>query len=99
MLRQALSELLAKLARIETLLEANLREKTVKEYYTTAEVAEIVGKAEYTVREWCRTGRVLATKKNYARGPHPEWLIAHAELQRLRNEGLRPVSAPAVGGR
>ena len=67
-----------------------VREKTIKEWYSTAEVASLVGKAEYTVREWCRQGRVRATKKSYARGSHPEWLIAHDELTRLRSEGLLP---------
>ena len=86
------SELLARLTRIETALQLLVREKTVKEWYSTAEVAALLGKSDYTVREWCRLGRVLASKKAHARGAHPEWLIGHAELQRVRNEGLRPVA-------
>jgi hypothetical protein len=54
-------------------------------------VAPLLGKAEYTVREWCRQGRVRAAKKSYARGAHAEWLIDHEELQRIRNEGLLPI--------
>ncbi len=88
-----IGELFERLSRIEAFLATLVREKTVKEWYTTAEVAALVGKAEYTVREWCRQRRILASKKAYSRGAHPEWLIGHAELQRLRNEGLRPVAA------
>jgi transposase len=73
-------------------LQTILREKTVKEWYSTAELAALLGKSEYTVREWYRQGRVRATKKAYARGPHPEWLVGHEELQRLRNEGLLPIA-------
>ena len=84
--------ILDRLAGIEAAVQVLAREKAVKEFYSTAEVAAAVGKAEYTVREWCRQGRVRATKKAYARGAHPEWLIDHDELTRLRNEGLRPIA-------
>jgi transposase len=84
-----LEAVMAKLAQIEEVLVSLVREKTIKDFYSTAEVAKLVGKSEYTVREWCRGGRVQATKKAYARGAHPEWLISQAELTRLRNEGLR----------
>ena len=79
-----------RLTRIEEALQTLVREKTVKESYSTAEVASLLGKSDYTVREWCRQGRVLASKKAYTRGAHPEWLISHEELQRVRSEGLRP---------
>jgi hypothetical protein len=88
-----LEAVMAKLAQIEEVLASLVREKTVKDYYSTAEVAKLVGKSEYTVREWCRAGRVLATKKAYSRGAHPEWLISHTELTRLRSEGLRPLGS------
>jgi transposase len=86
------NELLERLTRIEAALQTLLREKTVKEWYSTAEVASILGKSDYTVREWCRLGRVSASKKAHARGAHPEWLIGHKELQRLRNVGLLPLA-------
>lgn len=90
-----LTLMLERLSRIEAALQSLVREKTIKEWYSTAEVASILGKSDYTVREWCRLGRVTASKKAHARGAHPEWLIAHAELQRLRNEGLRPPARPS----
>lgn len=47
-----------RLDRIEELLRLLVEEKTVKEWYTTAEAAKILGKAEWTFREYCRLGRV-----------------------------------------
>jgi len=83
-------EILVRLERIEMALNTIIDQRTVKEFYTTAEVARIVGKAEFTVREWCRLGRVVAEKRPCGRGLTKEWIISHTELQRIRNEGLRP---------
>jgi hypothetical protein len=80
-----------RLDRIEGLLTAILEQRTIKDWYTTAEVAEIVGKAEFTVREWCRLKRVHAKKRNCGHGQSKEWIIAHAEVQRIRTEGLLPL--------
>lgn len=84
-------EVIERLTRIEAALQSLVLERTIKEFYSTAEVAALLGKAEYTVREWCRQNRVSATKKPYARGVHSEWLISHDELQRIRATGLRPI--------
>ena len=83
-------ELLARLAKIETLLASLVEQRTVKEWYSTAEVAAILGKAEFTVREWCRLGRVHAQKKKSGRGVASEWIVSQGELTRVRNEGLLP---------
>ncbi|MFO0850782.1 MAG: hypothetical protein U0871_19830 [Gemmataceae bacterium] len=83
-------ELLTRLTKIETLLTSLVEQRTVKEWYSTAEVATLLGKAEFTVREWCRLGRVHAEKKKCGRGPASEWIVSHAELTRVRNEGLLP---------
>jgi hypothetical protein len=83
-------EILQRLDRIEMALNTIIDQRTIKDLYTTAEVACILGKAEFTVREWCRLGRVLAEKRQCGRGTSKEWIISHAELQRIRNEGLRP---------
>jgi len=87
-------ELLARLTKIETLLASLVEQRTIKEWYSTAEVATILGKAEFTVREWCRLGRVHAEKKKSGRGATSEWIISHAELSRVRNEGLLPDPRP-----
>ena len=87
-------ELLERLDKIEALLATLVEQRTIKEWYSTAEVAEIVGKAEFTVREWCRLGRVHAEKKKCGRGSTSEWIVSHAELTRIRNEGLLPDPRP-----
>lgn len=83
-------EVLARLAAIEAMLAALVEQRIVKEWYSTAEVAAVLSRAEFTVREWCRLGRVRAEKKKSGRGPASEWIISHAELTRVRNEGLLP---------
>lgn len=88
-------ELMERLVRIEEVLQTLLREKAIKEWYSTAEVAALVGKAEFTVREWCRKARIRARKKSYSRGAHAEWLISHEDLQYFRNHGLLPISSNA----
>ncbi|HUY90313.1 MAG TPA: helix-turn-helix domain-containing protein [Pirellulales bacterium] len=85
-----IGELLGRLARIEATLEQLLQQKTAKDWYTTDEVAEILGKAPFTVREWCRNRRVKAAKRDCGRGNAREWVISHEELTRIRNEGLLP---------
>ena len=83
-------DLITRLDRIEAALVLLVQERTVKEWYSTAEVAKILGRAEYTVREHCRQGRIRAKKKPCGRGKGGEWLVGHEELTRLRNEGLLP---------
>ena len=85
-----LGEVLDRIARLEAEIERLVQQRTIKEYYTTAEVAQLLGKADFTVREWCRLGRVQATKRASGRGLCREWIIAHAELQRIASEGLLP---------
>ncbi|MFO0807561.1 MAG: helix-turn-helix domain-containing protein [Gemmataceae bacterium] len=69
--------------------------RTDKASYTTGEVAKLLGKRPFTVREWCRLGRVNAFKANCGRGGEVEWRIGHEELERIRNDGLLP--APSAG--
>jgi len=87
-------ELADRLDRIEELLTTLVIQRTVKDWYTTAEVAALLEKAEYTVREWCRQGRIRAKKKPCGRGKGGEWLVSHEELTRLENEGLLPLPRP-----
>ncbi len=61
-----------------------------KEWYTVGEVSAILGKAEFTVREWCRLHRVNASKRDCGRGNSQEWIVSVDELKRIQNEGLLP---------
>lgn len=83
-------DLADRLARIEAKLDSLIEVRTEKEYYTTAEVATRLGRAEFTVREWCRHGRIYAEKRACGRGNSREWMISHEELQRIASEGLLP---------
>ena len=86
-----LHSVIAALGRIEEQL-AELRSKqTIKDFYSTDEVARRLGKAEFTCREWCRLGRIHATKRFSGRGKHPSWAISHTELLRIEKEGLLPL--------
>ena len=79
-----------RLERIEEALRLLVEQRTVKDWYTTSEAGAVLGKAEWTVREWCRLGRVNADKRHCGRGKSQEWIISHAEIERIRNEGLLP---------
>ena len=83
-------ELATRLDRIEGMLAALVERQAIKDYYSTDEFARIAGKAEFTVREWCRLGRIRAEKRRSGRGAHPEWVISHQELMRYQKEGLLP---------
>ena len=79
-----------RLDKIEQMLTLLVQRQTVKDWYSTTEIAGLLDKAEYTVREYCRLGRIRAKKKLCGRGKGGEWLVSHEELTRLKNEGLLP---------
>lgn len=85
------SQILERLDRIETALEMLVKQRPQKEFYSTGELASLMGKAEFTVREWCRNGRIWASKRECGRGNTKEWMISHEELVRIQNEGLLPM--------
>jgi hypothetical protein len=85
-----MAPVLARLDQIQSTLAALLERETIKEWYGTDEFARLVGKAEFTVREWCRHGRVKAEKRNSGRGAFPAWVVSHQELLRYQREGLLP---------
>ncbi|MBB3209055.1 hypothetical protein FHS27_004891 [Rhodopirellula rubra] len=83
-------EITSRLNRIESLLSTLIKKEKPRDYYTTAEIAKILGKAEFTVREWARNGRIWAEKRQCGRGRSREWMISHVELERIQDEGLLP---------
>ena len=89
----ALAAMCDRLERIERMLADLVTAKTVKDWYSTDEVADVLGQAPYTVREWCRYRRVRAEKRASGSGKARPWMISHAELTRIRNEGILPLNA------
>jgi hypothetical protein len=79
-----------RLDRIEAMLVVLVERQQVREWYSVEEFARIVGRAEFTVREWCRHGRIHAEKKDSGRGAYAAWVISHAERLRFQREGLLP---------
>lgn len=63
-----------------------------REWYTTEEFSRLAGRAEFTVREWARRGRIRAQKKDSGRGKHTGYAISHEEWLRFQREGLLPAS-------
>lgn len=84
------SEVLQRLSAIEAAIQSLARARDAQSYYSTEDAGKILGKSAFTVREWCRLGRVHAVKRPCGRGPNQEWMISHDELQRIRSEGLLP---------
>ena len=82
-------------ARLESLLievrDLFVHQRTFKDWYSPVEVADILGKKPYTVREWCRLQRVKARKRPTGRGDADEREISHDELERIKNHGLLPI--------
>lgn len=82
-----------RLQKIEVMLAVLVERQQVRDWYSTEQVAQALGKAEFTVREWCRRGRISAEKKVSGRGAFAGWAISHFELQRYQREGLRRLSS------
>jgi len=81
-----------RLERIESLLVALMEREQAKDWYGINEFARLVGRSPFTCREWCRLGRIEASKKASGRGAHTAWVISHGELLRFQREGLRKPS-------
>lgn len=79
-----------RLERIEAMLTVLVHGQQVREWYSVEEFARLVGRSEFTCRQWCRAGRIGARKKSSGRGAYAAWAIPHAELERYRREGLLP---------
>ena len=82
MLEDRLTQLSSQIEQLSTKIE----ERQTKDWYSTAEVAELMGVTQHTVRErWCNQGRIICEKEQ-ASG---KWRIPGHEYERLR-QGGRP---------
>lgn len=77
-----------RLERIEAMLAVLVERQHMREWYSVEQFSRIVGRTEFTVREWCRLGRIRAEKKGSGRGAFAAWAICHDELLRYQREGL-----------
>ncbi len=91
--------ILSHLERIELQLNRLMDERTVQEWYDTKTAGDIFGRSAYSVREWCRLGRVRADKRVCGRGTAKEWMISNTELQRIKAEGLLPLRSQSSNER
>ncbi len=97
-LANRLDELTRKLDRVQETLEGLVRQQATREWYGTEEAAALLAKAEFTVREWCRLGRIHAEKRGSGRGKYQSWVISHEEILRVQREGLLPLGHIAREG-
>ncbi len=70
-----------RLARLEKATQATAS----KAGYSVSDVAFRLGLAEWTVRDWCRDGKIKAAKNS--RGM---WTVSPEEIARLEREGPAP---------
>lgn len=79
---------------VDRLAEINQRSSLpvpARESYSPTEAAALLGKRPFTVREWCRLGRIKAKKRACGNDASFGWEISHAEVERVRNHGLLPL--------
>ena len=89
---EVLSRLDDRLSRIEAaVVSTSGFPLMTREWYSVAQAAELVNRKPFTVREWCRNGRVTAEKRVSGRGRHSEWMISADEIRRYENHGLLPI--------
>jgi hypothetical protein len=83
-----LTDVQSKLDRIFELLASP---KETRACYTVEEVAKMICKSDFTVRQWCNQGRINAKKGEERRGGATRWRISSAEIHRYKEEGLMPM--------
>ncbi len=85
MLGQRLAAMEEKVIEVHQLVHA---QRVEKEWYSTGELAEALGKSQYTVQErWCNEGRIECEKDSDS----GKWRIPRDEYRRLVSGGsLKP---------
>ncbi len=82
------------LSALSSMVRQLLDRAIVKSHYSVEEFSGLVGKAEYTVRQWCNLGRINAEKSMTQSGSTTRWVISRAEYERYSREGLMPLQKP-----
>jgi len=75
--------------RLEGLLRSLVEKEPTQAFYSVKDVSRIVGKSEYQVRAWLKTGRLLGEKRESGRGLAKEWMVSNGELELHKSMGLR----------
>ena len=102
-LKEARMTLDERLEKIEAMLVVLVQRQTVKEFYDVEEVAQQVGKACFTVREWARLGRINGQKRGSGRGAHAAWAFPMrsfsviSEMASCPRHGARPHQKRSTG--
>ena len=78
---------------IEEMMKGRVRQK---DSYTVYEVAELLGKVKFTVREYCRRNRIFAAMRARGRIVTKEWIVSADEVERIGDEGLLPLLEESV---
>ena len=73
-----------RLDRIEQILASLVERERSRTGTPTDEVAQLLGKAAFTVREWAGWAASTPRSANRGRGAHPAWVVSHSELLRYR---------------
>jgi excisionase family DNA binding protein len=81
-------EIRSALSAIQQQIEKQKPAAQVKDFYSTAEAAEVTNLSEWTVRDACNQGRINADKSSDGK-----WRIPRDEVVRIQNRGL-----PKKGG-
>ena len=85
-----MSTILERLEKIEAML-ADLLIERQREWLSIEEFAQIASKAQFTVRQWARLGRIRASKRLSGRGAFKAWCVHRMEIARYQREGLLPL--------
>ena len=85
----AMDEVINRLTNLETGVEKILQHLNdparAQEWFTVGEAAGLLGKDDYTVRQWCLERRCHAEKMP---GKSGKWRIHRDEIRRIRENGL-----------
>lgn len=61
------------------------------EALSVEQAADYLGRRPYTVRQWCRNGRIKACRAQSGKGPYKEWRISKESIEYYQANGLLPL--------